>query len=184
MVIRPRMCFNWRFIYLTTLRDGSEDQMKVEKNNVVTIHYTLRDESGEVIDTSSGRDPLDYIQGAGHIIPGMEKALEGREVGDDVSVVVEPEDGYGNRDESLVYEIPREQFQGVGEVQVGMSFQVNSGDGPLLMTVIDVEENNITLDGNHPLADMKLSFDVSIVDVRQATQEELTACQHGPECEC
>jgi FKBP-type peptidyl-prolyl cis-trans isomerase SlyD len=158
--------------------------MKVEKDSVVSIHYTLRDESGEVIDSSRGREPLEYVHGAGHLIPGMEKALEGRKAGEEVSVVVEPEDAYGERDESLVYKVPREQFQGVGEVQVGMTFQVNAGDEPLLMNVAGVEEDNITLDGNHPLADMRLSFDVSIVDVREATQEELTPCEHGPECEC
>jgi FKBP-type peptidyl-prolyl cis-trans isomerase SlyD len=114
----------------------------------------------------------------------MEKALEGREAGEKISVVVEPEDGYGERDESLVYKVPREQFQGVEEVQVGMTFQVNAGDGPLLMNVARVEDDSITLDGNHPLADMRLSFDVSVVTVREATREELTACEHGPGCEC
>lgn len=158
--------------------------MKVEKDNVVSIHYTLRDESGEVIDSSSGREPLEYIQGAGHIIPGMEKALEGREEGDEVSVVVEPEDGYGHRDESLVYKVPSEQFKGVGDVQVGMTFQVNTGDGPILANVAHVEEDSIILDGNHPLADMKLSFEVSIVKIREATEEELSASDHGAECEC
>ena len=158
--------------------------MKIEKDKVVSIHYTLKDESGEVIDTSSGRDPLDYVHGAGQIIPGMEKALEGKEPGDDISVVVEPEDGYGHRDESLVHSVPREQFHGIDDVQVGMAFQVNSGEGPLLMSVVDVQEKNVTLDGNHPLADMRLSFDVSIVDVRKATEEELAACQHGESCEC
>jgi FKBP-type peptidyl-prolyl cis-trans isomerase SlyD len=158
--------------------------MKVEKDSVVSIHYTLRDESGEIIDSSNAREPLEYVHGAGHIIPGMENALEGREAGDDLSVVVEPEDGYGKRDESLVYQVPRDQFQGIGEVQVGMTFQVNHGEGPLLMNVAGVEEDTVILDGNHPLADMRLSFDVSIVNVRKATPEELTACEHGPECEC
>lgn len=158
--------------------------MKVEKDRVVSIHYTLRDESGEVIDTSKGRDPLEYVHGAGHIIPGMEKALEGKEAGDNFSVIVEPEDGYGNRDESLVYSVPREQFTGIGEIQVGMTFQVQTEAGPVLANVAHLEEDSVLLDGNHPLADMKLSFDVSVEKVREATQEELTACDHGPECEC
>jgi FKBP-type peptidyl-prolyl cis-trans isomerase SlyD len=158
--------------------------MKIEKDKVVSIHYTLRDESGEVIDTSNGRDPLDYIHGASQIIPGMEKALEGRKAGEEISVVVEPEEGYGKRDESLVYEVPREQLEDIDVIEVGMCFQVNSGDGPLLMNVVDAEEENITLDGNHPLADMRLSFDVSIVDVREATKDELNSCQHAPGCEC
>jgi FKBP-type peptidyl-prolyl cis-trans isomerase SlyD len=158
--------------------------MKVGKDKVVTIHYTLKDETGEVLDTSNGREPLEYIQGSSHVIPGMEKALEGKETGDEVSMVIEPEDGYGQRDESLVYRVPKEQFQGMGDLQVGMTFQVNAGDGPLLASVAQVDQDSIILDGNHPLADMTLSFDVSIVDVREATQDELNACQHGPECEC
>ena len=158
--------------------------MKIGKDSVVSIHYRLTNESGDIIDTSSGREPLEYVHGAGHVIPGMEKALEGREAGEEVSVVVKPEDGYGQRDESLVYRVPREQFQGIGDIQVGMSFQVNPGDGPVLATVAHVEEDDIILDGNHPLADMTLTFEVSIVKVRDATQEELEACQHGPGCEC
>ena len=158
--------------------------MKIEKDKFVSIHYTLRDEAGDIIDTSDGRDPLDYIHGASQIIPGMERALEGREAGEDISVVVEPEDGYGKRDESLVYEVPREQFEGLDVIEVGMCFQVNSGDGPLLMNVVGVEENSITLDGNHPLADMRLSFNVSILNVREATREELASCQHATGCEC
>ena len=158
--------------------------MKVEKDSVVSIHYTLKDESGDIIDTSIGREPLDYVHGAGQIIPGMEKGLEGKEPGDEIAIVVEPEDGYGPRDETLVYKVPKEQFQGIDDVQTGMSFQINTGEGPLLVTVAGIEEDYITLDGNHPLADMRLSFEVSIVEVRKATEEELAACQHGPGCEC
>jgi FKBP-type peptidyl-prolyl cis-trans isomerase SlyD len=163
---------------------GSEDYMKIDKDRVVSIHYTLKDESGEVIDTSSGRDPLNYVHGASQIISGMEKALEGLKAGEEISVVVEPQQGYGERDESLVYEVPRDQFQGIEDIQVGMCFQVNSADGPLLMNVIDIEGESITLDGNHPLADMRLYFDISIVGVREATEEELASCQHAPGCEC
>ena len=158
--------------------------MKIEKNKMVSIHYTLRDESGDVLDSSKDRDPLDYIQGAGQIIPGMEKALEGKEAGEEMSLVVEPEEGYGKRDESLVYKVPKEQFQGIDDIKVGMCFQVNPGDGPLLMSVSGVEEDEILLDGNHPLTDMVLSFEISIINVREATKEELDPEPYSPECDC
>jgi FKBP-type peptidyl-prolyl cis-trans isomerase SlyD len=158
--------------------------MRVEKNKVVSIHYTLRDESGEILDTSRGRDPLNYIHGSGQIIPGLEKALEGKAAGDDLSVVVGPEEGYGNRDESLVYDVPKGRFQAIETIEVGMQFNVGTDQGSLLMRVADVDEENVILDGNHPLADMRLSFDVSVVDIRKATQDELALCEHGPACEC
>ncbi len=158
--------------------------MKIEKDKMVSIHYTLRDESGGVMDSSRDRDPLDFIQGSGQIIPGIEKALEGKEAGEEMSVVVEPEEGYGRRDESLVYQVPKDQFQGIDEIEVGMCFQVNAGDGPLLMNVASVEEDGIVLDGNHPLSDMQLSFEISIVNVRDASKEELEGNGHGKGCEC
>ncbi len=161
-----------------------EELMKIEKDTVVSIHYTLRDDSGDVIDSSKDRDPLDFIQGAGQIIPGIEKALEGRKSGEEMSVVVEPEDGYGKRDESLVYKLPREQFQDIGEIEVGMRFQVNDGDGQLLMNVAAVDEEGVVLDGNHPLADMRLSFDITVVNVREATKEELSGNEHASGCDC
>jgi FKBP-type peptidyl-prolyl cis-trans isomerase SlyD len=158
--------------------------MKVEKDKIVSIHYTLRDESGDVIDSSTDGDPLDFIQGAGQIIPGVEKALEGKTSGEEMTVVVEPEEGYGLRDESLVYKVPKEQFKDMGNIEVGMRFQVNAGDGPVLMNVASVEPDGVVLDGNHPLADMRLAFDVSIVNVREATKEELEGSTHGSECDC
>lgn len=156
--------------------------MKITKNSSVSIHYSLRDKSGEVIDSSKDRDPLNFIQGRGFIIPGVEKALEGRTAGEEFSIIVEPEEGYGVRDESLVYKVPKEQFQGVDEIAVGMRFQVNAGDGPILANVAAVEEDGVILDGNHPLANMRLFFDVSILDVREATQEELNECGDCSSC--
>ena len=158
--------------------------MKIKKDKMVSIHYTLRDESGEVMDSSKDRDPLDFIQGSGQIIPGIEKALEGKEAGEEMSVVVEPEEGYGRRDESLVYQVPKEQFQGIDEIEVGMCFLVNAGDGHLILNVASVEVEGVVLDGNHPLADMQLSFEMSIIDVRNATKEELDGGRGGSGCEC
>ncbi len=155
--------------------------MKIGKNTMVSIHYTLKDESGQVLDSSEGRDPLSFIQGAGQIIPGMEKALEGRTAGEEFNVAVEPEEGYGTRDESLVFKVPKEQFQEIGEIEIGMRFQVDMGEGPALMNVAAIEEDGVVLDGNHPLADERLLFDVSVLDVREATPEELSQCG---DCSC
>ena len=158
--------------------------MKIGKDNMVSIHYTLRDEAGEIIDSSRDHNPLDYIQGAGQIVPGMEKALEGKNSGDEMSVVVEPEEGYGRRDESLVHKVSKKEFQGIDKIETGMCFQVNAGDGPILMNVAAVEEDEVVLDGNHPLADMRLFFEISIVNVRETSEEELNAGQDGPVCDC
>ncbi len=160
--------------------------MQVAKDSVVSIHYTLKGDSGEVLDSSEGRDPLDFIQGAGQIIQGLEKALEGKAAGDELSVVIEPEDGYGARDDSLVHEVPRSEFEAMDDIEVGMQFRVGTDQGPLNMTVAGVEDDTITLDGNHPLADERLSFAVSVVSVREATAEELAAAnhQHGTGCGC
>jgi len=150
--------------------------VKIQKNAVVTIHYTLKDESGKILDSSRDRDPLDFLQGSGQIIPGMEKALEGRSSGEEFSVVVEPEEGYGVRDESLVYKVPREHFEGVEGIEVGMRFQVDTGEGPMLMNVAGIEEDRIVLDGNHPLADERLFFEVSILGIREGTEAEIKGC--------
>ncbi|MDF1535976.1 MAG: peptidylprolyl isomerase [bacterium] len=160
--------------------------MQVAKDSVVSIHYTLKDDSGQVLDSSDGRGPLDYIQGASQIIQGLEKALEGKKAGDELSVVIEPEDGYGARDESMVYEVPPSEFEAMEDIQVGMQFRVGTDQGAMIMTVAGVEEDMITLDGNHPLADVRLSFDVSVVSVREATAEEIAAAnhEHGAGCGC
>jgi FKBP-type peptidyl-prolyl cis-trans isomerase SlyD len=163
-----------------------ENIMQVAKDSVVSIHYTLKDDSGQVLDSSDDRDPLDYIQGTGQIIQGLEKALEGKAAGEELSVVIEPEDGYGTRDDSLVYEVPRSEFEAMDEIQVGMQFQVGTDQGPLNMTVAGVEDDTVTMDGNHPLADERLSFAVTVVSVREATAKELAAAnhQHGTGCGC
>ena len=152
--------------------------MQVAKDTVVSIHYTLKDDSGQVLDSSDGRDPLDYIQGASQIIPGLESALEGKAAGEELSVVIEPEEGYGARDEQLVYEVSRSEFEDLEDIQVGMQFRVGTDQGPIVMTVTGIEEDMISLDGNHPLADVQLSFEVAILSVREATPEELTAANH------
>jgi FKBP-type peptidyl-prolyl cis-trans isomerase SlyD len=160
--------------------------MQIGTNNVVSIHYTLRDETGEVLDASEGREPLDYIHGSGQIIPGLESALEGKSKGEELAVVIEPENGYGTRDESLVHEVPKSEFETPDEIEVGMQFRVGDEGGTLVMVVAGVGDDVVTLDGNHPLAGVTLSFDISIADVREATEEEIKASQHvhGSGCGC
>ncbi len=160
--------------------------MQIETNSVVSIHYTLRDETGEVLDASEGREPLDYIHGSGQIIPGLENALEGKSKGEELAVVIEPVNGYGTRDESLVHEVPKSEFETPDEIEVGMQFRVGDEGGTLVMVVAGIGDDVVTLDGNHPLAGVTLSFDVSIADVREATEEEIKASQHvhGSGCGC
>jgi len=151
--------------------------MKVEKNKVVAIDYTLTDNDGVVIDTSSGRDPLAYIHGNGMLIPGMEKGLEGKAVGDKFDIVISPEEGYGIRNEALVQQVPKEHFANVPqEIQPGMQFQANSEQGPILVTVMEVNDTHVVVDGNHPLAGVILNFKVEVKEVRDASAEEL---EHG-----
>jgi FKBP-type peptidyl-prolyl cis-trans isomerase SlyD len=149
--------------------------VEITADRVVTIHYTLKDESGAVLDSSSGGDPLAYIQGHGNLVSGLEKAIEGKEDGAAVSVVVSPAEGYGTRDEALIQRVPKRTLQG-GNIKKGMQFQARTDDGMRLFTVTAVIGDMVTLDGNHPLADRQLHFDVQVVSVREATAEEL---EHG-----
>jgi len=150
--------------------------MQIAKDTVATIDYTLTDPSGAVIDTSKGRGPLSYLHGASNIIPGLESALEGKGSGDSLTVDVPAERGYGPRDPNLVQPVPRSNFQGVADIKPGMQFEARTPDGARIVTVTQVDDANVTVDANHPLAGMDLKFDVTVVDVRQATPEELT---HG-----
>ena len=146
--------------------------MQITKNKVAAIHYTLRDNEGTVIDSSEGRDPLNYLHGAGNLIPGMEEGLEGKGKGEKLNLKIAPEKGYGEKDENLIQEVPRSAF-GEQEVKPGMRFSTNQGG---VVTVTEVGAESITVDGNHPLAGVDLNFDVEIVEVRNATEEEIS---HG-----
>jgi len=150
--------------------------MQVEKNKVVEIDYTLKDDSGQVLDSSQGREPLSYIQGVGNLIPGVESALEGKGSGERVEITVPPETGYGVRDDSLVLSIEREKFAEVDDLKEGLRFRMDTPDGPMIFTVMKVDESEVLVDGNHPLAGMTLNFDITIQSVREATTEEL---EHG-----
>jgi FKBP-type peptidyl-prolyl cis-trans isomerase SlyD len=146
--------------------------MQIGKETVVTIHYTLTDEKGVVLDSSAGEEPLTFVHGAGTMIPGLEKGLLGRTAGDSLKVSVAPADGYGVRDEELVQKVPRKNFP-IEDVEVGMHFQTRSPSGLRIVTVLAADDDNITVDANHPLAGATLNFDVQVVDVRAATPEDL-----------
>ncbi|SER04575.1 FKBP-type peptidyl-prolyl cis-trans isomerase SlyD [Solimonas aquatica] len=151
-------------------------QMEIADQRVVVMHYTLTNTQGEVLDSSRGGEPLTYLHGAGNIIPGLEKALVGKQAGDSLNVQVQPAEGYGERREELVQQVPKRAFQGVKDVQPGMSFQAQGQHGPMRVVVTKVLGDMVTIDGNHPLAGEVLNFDVEITEVRAATAEEM---QHG-----
>lgn len=146
--------------------------MEITAARIASIHYTLTDDEGRVIDQSSEDRPLHYFHGAGNIIPGLEKALAGHQAGDRLQVDVRPEEGYGVRNEALVQDLPRQAFQGVEKVEPGMQFEARTERGPLLVTVVEVDGDRVRIDGNHPLAGQTLHFDVSVVEVRESTEEE------------
>ena len=150
--------------------------MVVAHNKVVQIHYTLTNDSGAVLDSSSEGEPLAYIHGNGNLITGLEKALEGKGAGEKLTVKVSAEEGYGARDSSLVQDVPRRAFRGIDDIRVGMQFQADSNQGPRMVTVTRIAGDMVTVDGNHPLAGEALNFAVEIAEVREASEEELA---HG-----
>lgn len=148
----------------------------IANDTVVLFNYTLTNDQGEVLDQSRG-EPLAYLHGHHNIIPGLEKALEGKTTGDKLTVTVEPADAYGEYLAEAVQEVPRANFQGVDNIEVGMQFQSQTDDGHvMLVTVKDVNDDVVVVDGNHPLAGQALTFDVEIVEVREASADEIA---HG-----
>jgi FKBP-type peptidyl-prolyl cis-trans isomerase SlyD len=155
--------------------------MQVAKNTVVTIDYTLTNPAGDVLDSSRGGQPLSYLHRSGGIIPGLESALDGKSPGDELRAVVPPEQAYGTRNDAMVQAVPRDRFQGAPRVEPGMQFQANTPQGPRTVTVVAADDQKVTVDANHPLAGVTLTFDVKIVDVRDATAEEVAhGHAHGP----
>jgi FKBP-type peptidyl-prolyl cis-trans isomerase SlyD len=153
-----------------------EEVQQIQKDKVVEIHYTLKDSEGIVLDSSEGRPPLAFLCGSGSIIPGLESALTGKKPGDTLDVVVKPEDGYGERAEEAIQQMPREAFEGIEDLEVGMQLQADTEEGPVPITVVKITDDLVEVDGNHVLAGVTLYFSVSVESVRNATKEEI---DHG-----
>ena len=147
--------------------------MKIEQDKWVAIHYTLKGEDGEVIDSSVGGAPLGYVHGHGYLIFGLENELLGKEPGDKFNAVIQPKDGYGEYDSRLIIEVERKQFEFDGEITVGMQFQVMTPQGPSIVKVTEINGDKVKIDGNHELAGKVLNFEVEVVEVRDATEDEL-----------
>jgi FKBP-type peptidyl-prolyl cis-trans isomerase SlyD len=157
--------------------------MQVANNMAVSIHYTLTNDAGEVLDSSIGQDTLVYLHGTGNIISGLESAITGKVVGDKFNVRIAPENAYGEIHDDRVQVISRDMFEGIDDIKVGMQFHADVSQGPGVVTVVSVNDNDITIDGNHPLAGMALTFDVEVVNVRPATTEEMAHGHiHGDGC--
>lgn len=151
--------------------------MQIANQHVVTIDYTLRNDAGEVIDSSDGAEPLVYLHGAGNIIAGLENALTGKQVDDELEISIEPEDAYGEYSAELISTLGRDMFEGVEELQVGMQFHASAPDGGMqIVTIREIEGDDVIIDGNHPLAGQQLNFKVKVVGVRAASEEEVA---HG-----
>jgi len=149
----------------------------IGEHSVVSMHYKLMDEEGKVLDSSEGGEPMAYLHGAGNIVPGLEKALAGKGEGDSLQVTVEPAEGYGEIDQNGIKVIERAAFQGVDTIEPGMAFEAKAPDGTSQHIVVTkVEGDEVTINLNHPLAGVTLNFDVHIVNVREATKEEI---DHG-----
>ncbi|MCX7028096.1 MAG: peptidylprolyl isomerase [Spirochaetes bacterium] len=160
--------------------------MDIQKGKVVSIDYILRDTGGKLLDSSDEGDPLVYLHGNDNIIPGLEKQLEGKKSGDKLSCVVPAVEAYGERNEELVLKVSKKEFSPDAEVTPGMQFEAQSEEGSQIVTVMKIAGDEVTIDANHPLAGETLHFQVSVVDVREATAEELEHGHvHGHDaCEC
>ena len=153
--------------------------MEITKDKFAAFHYTLKDVNGVELDSSAGTEPLGYVHGRGYLIPGLEAQLEGKKAGDKFSCTIQPKDGYGERDERLVAELPRDRFDTDVEIETGMQFQVMTPAGPTIVTVIEVNGDRIKIDGNHEMAGKVLNFDIEVVEVRDTTAEELAQLESG-----
>jgi FKBP-type peptidyl-prolyl cis-trans isomerase SlyD len=148
-------------------------------NQVISFHYTLTDPSGATLDSSAGGKPLSFVSGMGQIIPGLETHLAGMSVGDKKRVTVPAKDAYGEKDKTRIFDVPSERFpMPVKDVKVGDQFRMGAGHQAAIVTVMQVTEKSVTLDANHPLAGVDLTFDVEMMDKRDAKPEDM----HGSDC--
>lgn len=159
--------------------------MQIADQKVVTLDYILKDDEGALIDSSEGRGDFVYLHGARNIVPGLETALAGKSAGDEVAVSVGPTEGYGERDDNLQQAVPKDMFEEGADISVGMQFHAQSPEGEMMIvTIIGVEGDEVIVDGNHPLAGVSLNFEVKVMDVRDASAEEVEhGHAHGPDGE-
>jgi FKBP-type peptidyl-prolyl cis-trans isomerase SlyD len=150
--------------------------MQITDNAVALFHYTLKNAAGEILDSSSGGEPLAYLQGFGNIVPGLEREMAGKQAGDKFLAVIAPADGYGIKNEDLLRVVPKSAFPTDVALEVGMQFGSQTPQGPMAIVISKIDGDQITIDGNHPLAGVTLHFDIEIVSVRKASDEEI---QHG-----
>ena len=156
--------------------------MTIAQHKVVTIHYKVSDsDSGEVIDSSEGNEPMSYLHGAENFIPGLEQALEGKSAGDELEVIIPPAEAYGERSEEAIQQVPRGAFEGLDKVEPGMAVTAQTGQGPVSLVITEVGDEMVTVDANHPLAGKTLKFNVTVEAVRDASEEEKEHGHvHGP----
>lgn len=154
--------------------------MEIARNKVVTLHYTLKAD-GELTESTEGRDPVAYLHGHDNIVPGLEAGLRGKSAGDELTITVRPEDGYGLRNEQALQRVPIKHLARPGKLMPGKVVTVNTNEGYRQAVVLKVGRFNVDLDFNHPLSGKTLVFDVKVLDVRDASQEELShGHAHGP----
>lgn len=155
--------------------------MQIAPNSVVTLHYTLKDNDGKLIDQSDDGSFL-YLHGAMNIIPGLENALTGKQAGDEFSINIPPEEAYGLRNPDRIQAVPKDMFENADDLAIGAQFHAQGPDGAaIVVTVTEINDDNVVVDGNHVLAGMELNFDVKVIDVREATEEEIAHGHvHGP----
>ncbi len=157
--------------------------MQIADKLAVSIHYTLTNTAGEQLDSSREDEPMVYLHGSGQIISGLEGALTDKKVGDKFNVTIEPANAYGERNDEMLQEVPMSMFEGVDKVEEGMQFHADASNGVNVVTVTKIDGDKVTIDGNHPLAGEALTFDVDVIDIREATEDELKSQHiHGAGC--
>ena len=156
--------------------------MKIEKGKAATFHYSLTNDAGDTIDSTHGQQPMGYLHGHSNLMPGLENALTDKEQGEKFKVSLQPEEAFGPHREDQVQQVPKDQFDNPDGLAPGVHLQVTSPQGSQIVTVVSVTETAVTVDFNHPLAGKTLHFDIEVLEVRDATAEELEHGHlHGPE---
>ena len=152
--------------------------MEISKNKIASLSYTLKNDDGQILDQADKENPFLYMHGTGGIIKGLENSLENKKIDDSFNVIVAPEDAYGERDPSLTEAVPRTMFEGISDENLvaGAQFHAQTGHGTQIITIADIEGDMVKIDANHPLAGETLHFDVAVLDIRDATEEEIA---HG-----